>query len=508
MKLTLQKKQALTIAGILVVGALLAALVLRSNKAQPEGDEHGHDKHTEVNGNGAIDGIDAAASRQGPHGGKLFAKDGYSLEIRIFEQGVEPEFHVYAYQDGKPLDPSASRVGLTLERLGRAPEEFAFVRENDYLKSKAVVEEPHSFKVKLSAQHGGKAYQFGYEQIEARVTMTNAQIKQNGVELQTAGPARIRSELVLTGEIRLNQDHTVHIVPQLTGMVESVTANAGDKVRKGQLLAVISSQALADQRSAALAAQQRMALARTVFEREEKLWKEKISAEQDYQQARSALRESEIAAQSAQQKLAALGGAASAGARLTRYEIRSPIDGVVVDKDITVGAVLKEDSPIFVVADLSTVWVEMTVAAKDVNAVRAGQKANIKSSTFEASAPGTVSYMGALVGAQTRSAQARIVLPNPKGSWRPGLPVSVELVAQEFDVAIAVANEALQSLRDEPAVFGRYGNSFEARPVQLGRSDGKFTEIVKGLKAGEQYAAKNSFLIKADLGKAEASHDH
>jgi cobalt-zinc-cadmium efflux system membrane fusion protein len=499
MKLENFKKQTLAIGAILIVAALLAALVLRTNKAQHEGDEHGHDSHAQA---------DAATSKQGPHGGKLFAKDGYSVEIRIFEQGVEPEFHVYAYKDGKPLDPAASKIAVTLERLGRKPEEFSFVREKDYLKSKAVVEEPHSFKATLLAQHGGKSYQFGYEQVEARVAMTDEQLKQNGVEVQTAGPARIRSELVLTGEVRLNEDHTVHIVPRLAGMVESVAANAGERVRKGQLLAVISSQALADQRSEALAAQQRMALARTVVEREEKLWKAKISAEQDYLQARSAFQESEIAARSAQQKLAALGAPAATDGRLTRYEIRAPIDGVVVEKSIAVGAALKDDSPIFVLADMSTVWVEMTVSAKDVHAVKAGQKATVKSSTFEASAPGTVAYMGALVGEQTRSAQARIVLPNPKGTWRPGLPVSVELVAQEFEVAVAVANEALQDFKDAPAVYGRYGSNFEARPVQLGRSDGKYTEIVKGLHAGEQYAAKNSFLIKADLGKSEASHDH
>ena len=102
-------------------------------------------------------------------------------------------------------------------------------------------------------------------------------------------------------------DRTVHVAPRLAGMVESVSANAGQTVRKGQVLAVLSSQELAGERSALLAAQQRQALARSVFERERTLWQQKITAEQDYQQARAALQEADIATQSARQKLDALG---------------------------------------------------------------------------------------------------------------------------------------------------------------------------------------------------------
>jgi cobalt-zinc-cadmium efflux system membrane fusion protein len=493
----INKKQAIAITVVLIAGVLSAALILGGSKTKPAADEHGHDSHAE-----------ATEPQQGPHGGKYFTQDGYGLEISIFEQGVEPEFRLYAYQDGKALDPAASKVALTLERLGRAPQQFSFVKEKDYLKSSAVVAEPHSFKASIAAQHAGKSYRFAYEQVEARVTLTAQQLKQNGVGILTAGPARIKSALQLIGEVRLNEDRMVHIVPRLAGQVQSVSVNAGDRVRKGQLLAVISSQALADQRSDMFTARKRLALARTVFEREEKLWKEKISAEQDYQQARGTLNEAEIAVQGALQKLASLGAGEGAPGALTRYEVRSPIDGTVTEKHIAIGQSLKDDSDIFVVADLSTVWVEVNVPAKDVNGAKVGQKANVTSSAFDASAAGTLSYVGALVGEQTRSAVARIVLPNPAGLWRPGLPVSVELVAQEIDVAVAVATESIQSFKDEPAVFAKYGDLFEARLVQLGRSDGKMTEVLEGLNAGEQYAAKNSFLVKADLGKAGASHDH
>ena len=343
---------------------------------------------------------------------------------------------------------------------------------------------------------------------EASVTMSEQQMKQNGVELGTAGPARLNSTLQLIGAIHVNEDRMVHIVPRLSGIVESVSANAGDAVRKGQVLAVISSHALADQRSESIAAQQRLALARTTFAREKSLWEEKISAEQDYLQARNALQEADIAAQSARQKLAALGANASASGNLTRYEIRSPIDGTVTDKRIAIGASLKDDTTIFIVADLSTVWADIVVPAKDLNAVSTGQQATVEAIAFAHEATGTLSYVGAVVGTQTRTASARIVLPNPKGVWRPGLPVTVRLVSASVDVAIAVPVTAIQTMNDAPTVFGRHGDSFEARPLTLGRSDGVFTEVLDGLRAGEQVAVRNSFLIKADLGKSGASHAH
>jgi len=227
-----------------------------------------------------------------------------------------------------------------------------------------------------------------------------------------------------------------------------------------------------------------------------------------YLQAHSALQEALIVVQSVRQQLAALGAGNGSTTGLAQFEIRSPIDGTVTEKRIAIGESLKQDTRIFVVADLSTVWVDMTVQAKDVNTVKAGQKATVKAAAFELQAGGSVSYVGALVGEQTRSAVARVVLANPAGAWRPGLPVNVELVAGEVTVPVAVATEAVQSVKDAPTVFGRYGGSFEARPVEIGRSDGKFTEVTKGLQAGERYAAKNAFVLKADLGKSGASHDH
>ncbi len=515
------KKQMLAIVAVLATGLLLGAAILTSEKSAPAGDghsEHQEAAHDDEKGGQHADEHDdedgeahdeaRAEPTKGPHGGKLLRDGPYAVEVTIFETGVEPQFRLYTYLDGKPLDVVQSQVELTLERLGQPAQVFKFEKEKDYFKGDAVVVEPHSFAVKVRAEHEGKTYQFGYEQAEARVAMTDAQLQGAGVEIATAGPAMIGTTVSLLGEVRYNSDRTVQVVPRLAGLVESVAANAGDRVRKGQVLAVLSSQALADQRTELLAAQRRLALARTTYEREKTLWEEKISPEQDMLQARAAMQEAEIDVLSARQKLATLGSTPGGDGSLTRYELRAPIDGVVTDKRVSVGESVKEDAALFTVSDLSSVWIEAPVSVQDLAVVATGQKASVRSTAFEATAEGRIAYVSALMGEQTRSAMARIVVSNDKGLWRPGLPVTVEVVAEETQVPVAVAADAIQDLRDWKVVFGRYDDALEARPLELGRSDGRHIEVLAGLKAGERYAAKNSFVIKAELGKAGASHDH
>lgn len=504
-KHTLSRRQLVLIVAVLLAGAALTLLILRSSSHnyphQDEASELASHEH----------GGQIAEIPRGPHGGKLFSQDGYALEVTIYEQNVAPQFRLYTYLDGQPLDPALSSVSLQLQRLGRAPQTFAFSAGQDYLQGDAEVTEPHSFDVSISARYQGRQYQFAYQQVEARVVMTDRQLALNAIEVLTAGPARIKSNLQLIGEIKLNADKSVQVVSRLGGIVQSVSANAGDEVKAGQLLAVISSQSIADQRSELLAAQKRAALARITYEREKKLWEEKISAEQDYLQARQLMQEADISLQQARQKLQTLGvpgGSVGLGGDLTRFEIRAPIAGVVTSKQIASGQVMTGSETVFVVSDLSTVWAEMSVYAKDISTVRVGQPVTVKASAYDAVAVGKVAYVGALVGEQSRTAMARVVLPNPQRSWLPGLPVNIELTADEVDVPLAVSVESLQSLRDWTVVFARYDQQFEARPIRTGRSDGKYVEVLDGLQAGERYAAGNSFLVKAELGKAGASHDH
>jgi membrane fusion protein, heavy metal efflux system len=531
-------KQWFAIVAVILVGMALAALILRSGKtpdahvehgehgeaeqteeamlviktAEPQHGESGHDhekSHVVANQDSheAEHMPQAAEIAKGPHGGKLFNQDDFAVEVTIFEKNTPPEFRIYTYQDGKPYESKASDIDVQLTRLGTKSQAISFVRENDYLKSTIEIVEPHSFKVVIDAKNGGKKVQFSYNQIEYRVNITDKQLLLNGIEVLTAGPAKIQTVLYLQGEIKRNADKSVHVVPRLGGVVEMVQANAGDKVRRGQLLAVISSQAIADLRSALLTAQKRVGLAQTTYVREKQLWEQKVSAQQDYLQAQNALQEAEIEASRVQAKLSAIGAGVGAKGQ-ARYEIRSPIDGVITNKQLSLGQVVVENETIFEVADLSTVWAEVNIYAKDIGAVKVGQKVTVKASASAAKAVGVISYMSALVGEQSRTAMARVVLNNVDNTWLPGLPVNVESVSDEFEVPLAVSIEGLQAINDWTVVFGRYSEHFEARPLVLGRRDANNVEVLNGLSVGEQYAAGNSFIVKADIGKAGASHDH
>lgn len=340
------------------------------------------------------------------------------------------------------------------------------------------------------------------------VTLSDAQAASAGIVLDTVKPAHIFTMLTLPGEIRFNQDRTAHIVPRVDGIVEAVTVDLGQQVKKGQVLAVLASTGVSELRSDALAAQKRLSMAKTIYAREKELWEDKISAEQDYLQAQQDLQEAEIAAQNTTQKLHALGAATSAKGGLNRYELRAPFDGMIVERHLSLGESVQANANVMTLADLSSVWAEIVVSAKDLGTVKVGSSVTVKASAFESQSSGVVSYVGSLLGEQTRTATARVTLPNPDLAWRPGLFVNVEIVAGEANVPMAVATEALQTVGDRAVVFVQTAEGFRAVPVKTGRSDGKMVEIVEGLQAGAVYVTKGSFTLKSELGKSAAEHTH
>lgn len=527
----MNKKQIIAIIAMILAGLLFGAFVMFKDdgkeqseaagatekaghadaKEHDDAEHHGSSKdvgkHTEDKGH-ADKEHHADSPVKGPHGGQLFNQGDFGLEVLLAEEGDEARFRIYLSSKGQPLPPTAAKVSVTLNRPDGEKQEIAFAPEKDALISTASIAEPHVFEARIAAQSGNTPFLFTFTNEEGKIELTDAQVKTSGVTLQTAGAARIKSSLQMPGEIRFNEDRTAHVVPRVDGIVESVSADLGQSVKKGAILVVISSTTLSEQRSELLAAQKRLDFARTTYAREKQLWEEKISARQDYQKAQLDLREAEIAVQNAQQKLKALGANPSASGGLNRFEVRAPFDGMVVEKHVALGESVKEDAKILTLSDLSSVWAEIAVPAKDLDQVRVGGETVVRSTTSDSQATGNITYVGSLIGEQTRSAKARVVLQNPQMAWRPGLYVNVELTASEAQVPVAVAADAIQSVNEKPVVFMRVADGFVAQPVVTGRTDGKLVEIVKGLKPGVQYAAAGSFVIKAELGKGSASHAH
>ncbi len=342
---------------------------------------------------------------------------------------------------------------------------------------------------------------------EEIVAMTDAQIKAAGIEVAQSAPGTLQTVLTFPGEIKFNEDRSSHIVPRTPGVVESVHVELGQQVRKGQVLAEISSIAVSDLRAELQAANQRATLARSIYERERKLWQEKISPEQDVQQAQQALREAEIGVTNARQKLQTL-GTSPTGSPGGRVALRAPFDGIVVQKHLSLGEAVQESSNAFTVSDLSTVWAEMNVPARDLEQVRVGEQATVRSGASGATAQGRIAYVGMLIGEQTRTAPARVTLQNPQNAWRPGLFVNVEVTMGETQAPVTVEEAAIQMQDGKSTVFLRVPGGFKAQPVEVGRRSKGRVEIAKGLAAGQSYAGQGSFTVKAEQGKAEASHTH
>lgn len=352
-------------------------------------------------------------------------------------------------------------------------------------------------------EHGEEGHGAG-EARPALVRFSDAQVAAAGIAIATAGAVHMDTFIRMPGQIALNEDRTAHVTPRAAGAVESVPANLGEQVRAGEVLAVIASAEVASQRAALAAAEQRVAHARSLHAAEKQLWQEQISARQDLQKAELELREAEIALRGARQQLQALG--AGTGEVSNRLRILAPFDGVIVEKHIALGEIVGADTRVFTLTDLSTVWADVTVPAKDLDIVRVGTPAVIRSIASEVSAPGKVSYVSSLVGQESRSAEARVVLANPKLAWRPGLAVNVDIVTGSSTVPVAVLRAAIQTEAGRQVVYKRALQGFVAQPVAVGRSDGRFVEITSGLRAGERYAAAGSFVVKAEQGKGEGGH--
>ena len=193
---------------------------------------------------------------------------------------------------------------------------------------------------------------------------------------------------------------------------------------------------------------------------------------------------------------------------LTTYTVSTPISGVVLARNASVGSVASEGSPLFEIADLSSLWVDLHIFGSDAQHIRPGVPVKVTrmsdgvtiETTLERVLPGTATA--------SQSTVARATIANADGLWRPGSAVKARITVEQQPAAMVVPLSALQNFRDWEAVFIRVGDTYEVRPVELGKRDATQVEILSGLKAGDAVVTEQSYLIKADIEKSGASHDH
>lgn len=337
-----------------------------------------------------------------------------------------------------------------------------------------------------------------------------------GLRLETAAAGQLEVHIRLPGEVVLNPDRVAHIVPRVSGIAREVQANVGDRVKKGQVLAILESRELSEVKSAYLVAKKRLGLAQSTFDREAKLWKQDISSERVYLEAQQGLAEARIEARVAEQKLHALGFSEhyltelsfDNDERFTRYEIVAPFEGSIIKKHVALGEVLKDDSEAFVVADLGSVWIQLTAYQKDLPFLSVGQSVHIEAGQSSLKATGTVDYISPIVDETTRAATARIVQPNPTGQWRPGSFITAVIDVDRLTVPLLVPKSAIQTVENQPVVFTENNGAFEAQPVRVGRTNATHAEILAGLRPDQRYVAQGAFTLKAQLSKGTFGDGH
>lgn len=193
---------------------------------------------------------------------------------------------------------------------------------------------------------------------------------------------------------------------------------------------------------------------------------------------------------------------------LTVYELRAPLAGTIIDRQAALGEHVGEQKRVFTIADLSSVWVDFSVYRRDLNRVRVGNIVSIDAEDGGPKIEAKISYVSPVGSSDTQSSVARAVVDNHDLRLRPGLFVSGRILFTAKPANLVVKSSALQTVENRTVVFVRVGDKFEARDVEIRDRDPEHVEIAFGLVEGDVYAAKNSFVIKAELAKGSASHEH
>lgn len=338
---------------------------------------------------------------------------------------------------------------------------------------------------------------------EGAVTLTADQIAAAGVQIGrplTGGAGTIDLPATIEGD----PEGTQVVSAAIGGRVVALTRNLGQSVGRGQTIAIIESREAAQLKGEVEASRARLALANSNLAREQRLFAQRVSPEQDLIAARTAATEARIAYRLAQSQVSAAGGG---GGGLNRIGIVAPIAGQVIARPVVLGQTVAADSELYRIADLGRVSLALNLKPEDAGRVKPGNIVTVTAPGRQASA--RISFVSPALDPQTRQVPVIATLANGNGHWRVGEPVtaSVQLSGSGGGSAVRVPTTAVQTVEGKPVVFVRTAKGFQATPVTLGDAAGDTVIIRSGLTGREQIATTGSFTLKAELGKGEATHE-
>jgi len=339
--------------------------------------------------------------------------------------------------------------------------------------------------------------------------LINAGIKVESVSLRSL-PATIR----VTANIAHNQDRSFHVTPRVRGRVVEVYASIGSTVSVGSPLALLDSTELGEARAEHAKAVALVDLAKSNVEREKRLFEQKISPQKDLLAAQVEERRAEVEVRMLHEKLRLYGLSETeingSNDAPSRYLVRAPGPGVVIEKEITQGEVIEAGKRVFTISDLSTVWVLLNIFEKDLAQVSKNTAMKIETDAYPGeSFEGKVAYIGDVVDPQNRTISLRVAVANPNRRLKPGMFAKAEIVTASISAqAIVIPSGAIQRVEGKPIAFVQQADgAFAKRDLELSRQTGDRVEIKSGLKEGDRVVVTGAFTLKSELLKEALAED-
>ncbi len=354
---------------------------------------------------------------------------------------------------------------------------------------------------------------------------TSASRQSHAIETETVAPQSIAGTILATGKILVSEDRMANIGPVHEGRLVRLYAGQGSNVKKGQKLADLESadidqaeadylKALADYENARRTSVAEVKLAQATYDRTKMLYEKTITAGKNLQAAEHDL---EVAKALADSTVAGTRAALTAARRHLRilglkesdvdalvnkpnlaavFSLTSPIGGIVVERNATIGATVGTDANLFKIIDISRVWIDANVFEKDLERVRRGQEVKVSVPAFPGSSfAGKVILISSVVDPETRTVKVRTEVPNPDSKLKPDMFANVEIITDMHRTAISIPQSALLNDGGQTVVFVAAGSDYQKRTVTAGIQSNDRVEILDGLQAGDKVVVKGNYLL-------------
>src|SRR5581483_1784961 len=321
--------------------------------------------------------------------------------------------------------------------------------------------------------------------------LSEEEMKSAGVKVEELKAVPLSEQITVTAVIRPNQDRIANVAPRVAARIVRVDARLGDKVQSGQALALLDSIELGEAHSAYQQALSQFTLAKADFERAQRLKSEDVIPEKDFLRARSEFEKARAALRATEDKLKLLdaGHTATEKKAPSVFSVDAPFAGTVIEKTAVVGELAQPDKRLFTVADLSLLWIEANLFEKDLGRVRVGAPAAVTVSAYPGETfEGRLTYIASTMDRETRTARARIEVPNRDGRLKPEMFATAAIDTPATRPVLALPLDAVLLVNGQPTVFVAEGEGFKPRPVETSEKYGRRVVIARGLEEGERIA--------------------